>query len=568
MRKIIVFGIILLLLAGVVPLYANNQSSDIDENPTQMNSDYPTFDNVTADIGILAPHNFISKGMSIGQAWGDYNRDGFLDLYVTDQGGPNRLFENNGDGTFRLSQYNRLVALTASYSAGAIWADYDNDGWDDLYVLAMGPNTLFRNMEGHGFEDVTSMAGVGDQGHGTSGSWGDYDNDGWLDLYVANWGCLLAKCVDAPVDWYVKGDRDRLYHNNGDGSFSDVTDALDDYVTNAYSFIGHFVDYDNDGDLDIYVVIDNLPGPIGNRLWRNDGSGCRFWCFTDVSIESGTNTFAAGMGLATGDFDADGDFDFYFSNKGPAVLLQNNGDGTFVDYSQIANAMAADDAVVEDSVSWAAEFFDMDNDGWLDIYLTLSNAIPDQLFLNNGDTTFTEIGHEANIDRGGESIGMAYADYDNDGWVDLVIGQRGLGYFVYRNMSGSYVAHNWISVELTGGGPINRNAIGSRVVIKTTDGRTMLQEVRAGSGMGGGSMMRLHYGLDIGQIETLTIYWTDGTVEEFKELPINRILRFTHPLGRQTIPPPPTSEDLDALNERNAAEAAERANQQYPQLRW
>lgn len=301
------------------------------------------FTNVNATAGIAAARQDVQEKL-IGQAWGDYDRDGWLDLYVTDSGGPNTLFHNNGNGTFTVSPLSASVSLPDAVSSGVTFADYDNDGWPDLYVLNWGANVLYHNDGGAGFTDVTAAAGVGDIGQGKSAAWGDYDKDGFLDLYVANWACY-PDCGRPST-----GERDLLYHNNGDGTFTDISSVLGGKIMGA-GFAVSFTDYDNDGDLDIYLVNDEFINPVGNALWRNDGPGCDAWCFTDVSTESGTNTTVMGMGLATADYDNDGDMDFYFSNAGPMTLLQNRGDGTFVDAAATAGVDLSTDVI-----GWGAVF--------------------------------------------------------------------------------------------------------------------------------------------------------------------------------------------------------------------
>ena len=275
-------------------------------------NDPPPFTDVSAEAGITAVHqgswdefkdqpDFADDYQMSGQAWGDYDNDGWQDLYVTGNLAPNTLYRNNGDGTFSVSPLSNAVSLPRTTSGGAIWADYDNDGWQDLYVLAMGANVLFHNEGGEGFTEVSATAGVNDAGKGTSATWGDYDNDGYLDLYVSNWSCY-PQCD--PVD-HARA-RDRLYHNNGDGLFDDVTDLLDvnrgntgqldPDKTMGASFAAAFVDYDGDGDADLYVINDKLQNPIGNVLWRNDGPGCDGWCWTDASAEAGADSVVHGMG--------------------------------------------------------------------------------------------------------------------------------------------------------------------------------------------------------------------------------------------------------------------------------
>ena len=164
--------------------------------------------------------NRVGTEKSIGQAWSDYNGDGWLDLYVTDSDGPNTLYHNKQDGTFSISPLTNDVALAEAFSSGASFADYDNDGWPDLYVLNWGENALFHNEGGQRFVNVTDTAGVGNGANGKTAAWGDYDQDGHLDLYVANWSCY-PQCGRPNT-----GESDRLYHNNGDGTFTNVTRQL------------------------------------------------------------------------------------------------------------------------------------------------------------------------------------------------------------------------------------------------------------------------------------------------------------------------------------------------------
>ncbi|MBP7999807.1 MAG: CRTAC1 family protein [Chloroflexi bacterium] len=477
------------------------------------------FTNVNGTAGIAAARQDTTEKL-IGQAWGDYDRDGWLDLYVTDSGGPNTLFRNNGDGTFAVSPLSANVSLPEAVSSGVTFADYDNDGWPDLYVLNWGENTLYHNDGGAGFTDVTASAGVGDIGQGKSAAWGDYDEDGFLDLYVANWACY-PDCGRPS-----SGDRDRLYHNNGDGTFTDISSALSGKMMGA-GFAVSFTDYDNDGDLDIYLVNDEFINPVGNALWRNDGPGCEAWCFTDVSTESGTNTTVMGMGLATADYDNDGDMDFYFSNAGPMTLLQNVGDGTFV------NAAAAAGVDLSTNViAWGVTFFDYDNDGWSDLYVAVSDraageAPRDVLFHNNGDGTFSELPN-AGLDEGGGTLGVAYGDYDRDGWVDLVVGNFDQGYVLYRNAAANS-GNNRLVFDLVGGGPVNRDAVGTKVAIRTPDGRTQLQELHNGSSLGAGNMLTLNFGLGAAAYASVTITWPDGTVQTYPAVPANYHYTFTYP---------------------------------------
>lgn len=472
----------------------------------------PLFENVSEQTGVVMTRQ--SNERITGQAWGDYDQDGWLDLYLTHTHGPNVLYRNNGDGTFSLSPHSERVALPDALSGGATFADYDNDGWPDLYVVNWGANALFHNDSGQGFTDVTETAGVGDTSNGKTASWGDYDADGYLDLYVANWAC--APRCGRPIE----GDTDRLYRNNGDGTFLDVTRLLKGSGVRGAGFVASFVDFDNDGDLDIYLVNDEFINPVGNALWRNDGPGCDGWCFTNISAESGADTRVMGMGLATADYDGDGDLDFYFSNGGPMTLLQNLGDGTFQD---VATAAGVDFP----AIGWGAVFFDYDNDGWQDLYLAVMEPInretaANPLFRNEGNGTFTNLGESSGAADPGRTIGVAYADYDQDGWVDLVIGNYDSGYVLYRNRGAQLLDHNWLTLKLIGQNGVNRDAVGARVVVTDSNGRTQLQDVINGASLGAGNSLELHFGLGQATVRNVEIRWPDGTTQSIGPLAHNQ----------------------------------------------
>jgi hypothetical protein len=488
---------------------------------------------------IWDPEGSVRGYLAVGLAWGDYDNDGWVDLYLTGNLDPNVLYHNKGDGTFRLSPLSHEVSLPDATSGGADWVDFDNDGWLDLYVVNYGANALFKNDAGQEFIDVTATAGVGDAGKGTSAAWGDYDGDGYLDLYVVNWSCM-PECD--PEDLGLS--RDRLYRNDGDGTFTDVTGSLLEEKTLGAGFAVSFGDYDNDGDPDLYVVNDKMRNPIGNVLLRNDGAGCGHWCWTDVSEEAGADAVIHGMGLAVGDYNNDQSIDFYVSNMmSPMLLMKNAGDGTFDDITQAAGVGINPPGT---AVGWGTAFFDYDNDGWLDLYLAATgmpklsgsfyggsqpdmedfrHPYPDALFKNNADGTFGNVSAASWVGNDRPSMGFAYADYDNDGWVDFVQGNWNEGYRLYRNQGVAGRGNHWLTVRLTGGGPINRDAVGARVYLTTSDGRTQMQEVRIGSSLGAGNDTALHFGLGPARIARLRIVWPNGTEETFEDVPSDRIWR-------------------------------------------
>ena len=510
-----------LMILAVLGVALLSQQGYLNSVAAQTPLDAAAFADVSRQAGITN-NRVVSLDMAIGQAWGDYDNDGWADLYVTDPAGPNTLYHNNGDGTFSVSSLQAQVALPAAHSAGAIFADYDNDGWRDLFVANWGADNLFHNEGGGRLVDVTQPAGIRDNGNSKTASWGDFDNDGFLDLYLANWSCY-PEC-GRPMD----GDSDRLYHNNGDGTFADVSDYLGGSLNGA-GFVASFNDYDNDGDLDIYLVNDEFINPVGNKLWRNEGPGCGGWCFRQVAAQAGANSKVMGMGLAVGDYDNDGDLDYYYSNVGPMELLRNNGDGTFQEAAQEAGVQAPD------GIGWGAVFFDYNNDGWRDLYLAVADTTnhediaANKLFRNNADGTFTTVAcnNEASDIR--MSLGVAYADYDHDGWVDLVVGNMDEGYRLYRNQTGLTENNRWLALELVGAGPVNRDAVGARVYLTTPDGLTQMQDVMSGSSLGAGNELALYFGLGQAKSADLTIRWPDGTKQIFNGVTANGRYRLLYP---------------------------------------
>jgi len=521
------------------------------------------FRDVSAQANITATHRAIWREdvpvpyegayLAAGSAWADYDKDGWVDLFLTGNLDPNVLYRNNGDGTFALSESSDLLSLPDTPSGGAVWADYDNDGWRDLYVLNNGPNRLFRNLAGAGgaFEDVTEVAGVGDIGKGTSAAWGDYDEDGHLDLYVTNWSCYPeCELLD------FSRSRDVLYHNNGDGSFTDVSGLLGFEPLLGAGFAVSWLDYDDDRDLDLYVVNDKAVNAVGNVLWRNDGAGCAGWCFTNVSARSGADTVLHGMGLAAGDYDNDGDLDLYFSNMvGAMVLLENMGDGAFnnsTDYAGVAYRTGA-------AVGWGTAFFDYDNDGWLDLFLASTGTFavsgksgdqlenpdqlyelpaqygsggmhfvyPDMLYHNQRNGSFRAVDQSLFSGGAAATMGFSTADYDRDGRVDFALTWWNEAHGLFQNTAYDGKRNNWIAIELEGGGKIDRDAIGTRVRVVTDDGLSQMRELKSGSSLGAGNELVLHFGLGDAEITRVIVSWLNGEFHEYTNVPVNQRCRIT-----------------------------------------
>jgi hypothetical protein len=296
-----------------------------------------------------------------------------------------------------------------------------------------------------------------------------------------------------------------------------------------------------------------LKNPIGNVLWRNDGPGCDGWCWTDVSAQAGADTHTYAMGLAIGDYDNDLNQDFYFTNiVNPMTLLQNQGDGTFLDATRNSGAGIGPTP----TVGWGTAFFDYDNDGWLDLFVastqfvesrlrgpggaylppvTLLDPFQNYLFHNNGDGTFTDTAPPRWRWDSQATMGIAYADYDNDGWVDFVLGNWNEGYALYRNTTAQFEDHHWLSLRMVGAAGVNRDAVGTRVYLTSTDGRTQMQEVISGSGLGAGNDLALHFGLGEANIDLIRVVWPDGTESRSHDVPTNQIMRITYPSDFETI---------------------------------
>ncbi|GAB4460319.1 MAG: hypothetical protein Kow0070_16390 [Anaerolineales bacterium] len=525
MRRI--FAISILAIISIALLLAQGYLRYSTQHPIE---EPPVFADVSRQAGIVN-NRVAGIEMSAGIAWGDYDNDGWIDLYVTDPIGRNTLYRNNADGTFSVSDLTDQVAIPNTYSQGATFADYDNDGWKDLLVVNWGQDHLFHNEGGKGFVEVSRQAGIVDDRNSKSASWGDYDNDGFLDLYIANWSCY-PKCGRQ-----FDGEPDRLYHNNGDGTFTEATDLLKGGVTGA-GFIASFTDYDNDGDLDLYLVNDEFINPIGNKLWRNDGAGCGGWCFTQVATEANANAKVFGMGLAAGDYDNDGDTDYYYSNVGPMELLQNQGDGTFVN---VAKEAGVD---FPTGIGWGAVFLDYNNDGWRDLYLAVADTADhkdigaNQLFHNNADGTFTPAACRNEATDVRMSIGAAYADYNHDGWVDLVVGNLDEGYRLYKNQQGQTSNNHWLAIQLIGAGPVNRDAVGARVYV-TAGGVTQMQEVILGSSVMAGNDLVQYFGLGGARSAEVRIRWSDSTEQVIQNVKADR--RYQIRYGETALQPLPTT---------------------------
>lgn len=450
------------------------------------------FTDVTSEAGVPAD-SYGSRGV----CWGDYNNDLLEDFYVSSSYGVNILYKNNGDGTFADVTHAAGVDDPGA-SNGVAWGDYNNDGCMDLYVSNFGENTLFRNNCDGTFTDFTEEAGVGDYGSGEAVTWADYNNDGYLDIYIVN-----------------LGEPNVLYRNNGDETFSDVSSSagVDDWRLGENAA---WADYDNDGFQDVYISNRDR-----NTLYHNEGDGT----FTDVSIEAGVADWGHGHGIAWGDYNKDGLLDLYLVNRQkPNVLYRNNGDGTFTD--------VAPEAGVDDNELYTVgtQFLDFDNDGDLDIYNT--SAATNRLFSNNNDGTFTDVTDLAGVgDYGRLGNGMAWGDYNNDGYPDIYVVNWEDGCALFRN---NLHENNWIKLKLTGT-ESNRSATGTRIEVRVGDD-VQVGEVNGGSGFLSQNSMIAHFGLgQVPSVDEITIRWPSGIVTVLEDVAVNQVLEIEEVSSGVTI---------------------------------
>jgi hypothetical protein len=525
----------------------------------------PTFTDVAPSAGIHFEHvngspekNYIFEAKGGGVCLLDYDNDGWLDIYFVNgstledvQRGVNHgnaLYRSNRDGTYT-DVTQQAGVPGGGWGMGCTVGDFDNDGFPDLYVLGLNGNTLYHNDGDGRFTDVTEKAGLRGGRWSTSAGFVDYDRDGHLDLYVAN--NIDVDVRKSPLsfpgpDCNYRGTRvmcgpgglpgalDALYHNNGDGTFSDVTVAAGVLERVPRYGLGVAVgDFDNDGWPDIYVANDSTP----SYLYRNRTNGT----FEEVALLAGVAVSddgmeQAGMGTDLGDYDNDGwlditksNFSFQYSN-----LYHNEHDGRFVDQAKATGGFAVPTYPL---VKWGTKFLDYDNDGWKDIIVANGHVYPylrksspggetyDQrrlLFRNLGDGKFADVSSESGpgIREERSSRGLAIGDLDNDGDVDVVVVNIDSTPSILRNDGGN--RRSWLTVRLRGRAS-NRLGLGARVTATTGDLRQIAEATTSGS-VFSASDSRVHFGLGSATQADVEIRWPSGTVQTLRQVPANRIL--------------------------------------------
>jgi hypothetical protein len=491
-----------------------------------------------------------------GIAWFDYDNDGYPDLFLVNgstfehwkrgDSPRSRLYHNNGDGTF--TDVSAASGLDhTGWGMGVCVGDYNNDGYDDLYLTYYGGNVLYRNNGNGTFSDVTDRAGVRGHGWGMGCAFGDYDNDGRLDLYVANYVDVdiarLGEPGSAPNCTYrsiatfcgprgLPGGRDILFHNNGDGTFADVTEKAGIDRAQYFGLGVVMGDYDRDGRLDIYVANDSTP----SSLYHNNGDGT----FTDVGVPagvaySGEGQEQAGMGTDFGDYDNDGWLDLVKGNFSDDTnnLYHNNRDGTFTDVTYPAGI----GDVTWPFTTFGAKFLDYDNDGWKDIFFANGQTFPQMdryptgityaerslLFHNRHDGKFDEVGLRAGPGLALKKVsrGLATADYDNDGDLEIMVSNMNDSPELLRHARKN-PCHSVVVKTL--GTRSNRDGIGTKVTL-VAGGLTQYDEVRSGGSYLSSSDLRVHFGLGAAtKIDRLELRWPSGQMDVVPSPPLDHLL--------------------------------------------
>jgi hypothetical protein len=488
----------------------------------------PVFEDVTAALGLQTTLAQSQCGeYAAGAAWGDIEGDGDLDLFVPLRHQAAQLWVNDGAGHFADQAQLRGADNGGSEGVGAVFSDYDNDGDPDLYVVNDGVNKLYQNDGDGGFADVAPASGVDDPGSDASASWSDYDNDGNLDLYVTS---------NSPCAPPVMYEQDRLYHNEGDGTFTDQTDLLPVGSTMGAGFQAAWFDYDRDGDQDLYLANDWWgPDRDQNHLWRNDGAALDgTWRFTDVSLASGAGYQINSMGIGLSDFDRDLDLDMAISNVGGNVLARNNGDGTFTDVAAQTRVARPLQWVGHRAVTWGIGFADLNLDGWEDMYAAAggiadSSEQPSEVFTNDGvDGRFLDLSSLSGANDTRSSRGVAFADYDRDGLIDLYVVNKAGSPILYHNVTSAPGFH-WLEVRLAGV-TSNRDACGARLTL-TVGGARLLREVFCGStSLSSGSDPAVHFGLGSDPLaSSLVIAWPSGIRQVVRNLAGDQLIEITEP---------------------------------------
>jgi hypothetical protein len=507
-------------------------------------------------FGGVDTKKFIIETTGTGVAIFDYDNDGWPDIFVVNgttldplpgrKPPTNHLYHNNHDGTFTDVTEKAGLARTG-WGQGVCVGDYDNDGYEDLFVTYYGKNVMYHNNGNGTFTDVSEKAHVSGNGAWSTGcGFVDYDRDGKLDLFVATYVDFDVKTAPGPGErascmWKgvpvmcgprgLPWGKNMLYHNQGDGTFEDVTTkAKIDQTNGHYGFSVSTLDFDDDGWPDIFVACDSTP----SILYHNNHDGT----FTDVAVVAGAafnedGKEQAGMGSTIGDYNGDGRLDIFKTNfsDDTATLYRNNGDGTFDDVT-----FAAGLGLYTKYLGWGTMFLDVDNDGWPDLLLVNGHVYPEVdrqhlgsdyqepriLYHNKGNGTFEDISGSAGtaITAAKSGRGLAVGDLWNDGRMAAVVSNMNAAVSLLVNQVKS--GNHWIGIK-TIGTKSNRDGIGAKIRVKAGE-RVLVDEVRSGSSYDSNNDMRVHFGLGrIERVEWVEVRWPSGLTERFSNVRVDAI---------------------------------------------
>jgi enediyne biosynthesis protein E4 len=560
MTPIVVFGLVILMLL--------NRAVRTQEIAHLAFS----FTNVARDAGLHSPtvfggatsNRYLLETTGTGLAFIDFDNDGWLDLFVVNgstlEGFPpdrapiNHLYRNNGHGKFE-DVTARAGVGSSGWGQGACVGDYDNDGFDDLFVSYWGQNRFYRNRRDGSFEDVTQAAGLLNQRTrwGTGCAFLDFDRDGRLDIFVANYIDLDLATAPTPESGLCRykgvqvacgppglpGGKNALYHNRGDKTFEDVSDkARITAASGTYGLGVSTLDFNNDGWVDLYVANDSNP----SALYQNNRDGT----FTDIGIRAGC-AFSqdgkpqAGMGVAIGDYDRNGTMDIFKTNFAgdTSTLYANTGNGLCEDKTFVGGI-----GVNSRWLGWGDAFVDFDHDGWLDLFLTNGHVYPEVVQLkteagykqrkvvyrNLGNGRFVDVserlGPPVTTPKAGR--GAAFADFDNDGAIDIAISNVNDLPDLFRLQTNP--SNHWVTLKLVG--TPNQDAIGARVRL-VAKGAEQWQEVRGGGSYLSQNDFRINFGLgSADRADRIEVRWPDGREEVWSDLPADRFHTLKEGSGR------------------------------------
>jgi len=556
------------LLATTGSLFAPRISAAFAGSGTSL-PPFSRFTNIAAQAGLTQPIlygtpgevTYIFESMGGGCAFFDFDNDGWMDIFLVggrqlegiSPASGNRLYRNNRDGSF--TDVTAKAGLAdPGWATGVCVGDYNNDGWEDLFLTYYGHNRLYRNNGNGTFTDVTVKAGVFHTGNrfGTGCTFLDFDRDGNLDLFVANYveidqdhapkpDAHVTTCSYEGLPVYcgprgLKAPRHTLYRNNGDGSFTDVSVPSGiDAISSSYGMTAVAFDADEDGWPDIFVACDSTP----SLLFMNNHDGTfREEALVRGLAVSGDGQELGGMGVGLGDYNLDGHTDVFKTHfqLQPSGLYRSTGKGDYEDVS-----IAAGIGNERRFVSWGAGIVDLDNDGLPDLFCVTGNVYPSLertfpkypskgpaiLFRNLGDGKFMEMGEDPAIAARHVSRGCAFGDFDNDGDMDILTMNQNEPPSLLRNDAPRN--HHWLKIRLEGTRS-NRSAIGARVVVRYGD-KVQVQELLSQGSYLSANDPRLHFGLGLATSTSVEVHWPSGAIEKFSSVKVDQLLTLREGVG-------------------------------------